>query len=168
MSAYWDVLSAVYERVAAIEALAQASPKPIPVSIYKKPSWNDKLHKINQCLVCMREDFAEELDGGADSFERGAGFRFPVWVGLIRDERYATEDPKWFLDRREDIWRAVWDLSLVQGGQSGGAGVTGGYDVEYDPSGAGAKRSNAPNVDESWQKFTLCCTLQRATGEGGF
>jgi hypothetical protein len=161
---YRDLIAAVFARVSAVGLFASASP-PVPVVRYKRPAWNSKQHRSITVIVAGKDDYAEELDPQGEAFERGAGLVFPVWVGLVHDERFDDATRDWFLDGREAVREAVWDLSVLDG-------VPGAYDVGYDPSGSGAKRGgegrggNAPNLDESWQLFRFSVALVR-TGLGG-
>lgn len=147
----------MYQRVAAAPLFASATP-PVPVAKYKKPEWNPKQHQSIQVLVCCAEDYAEQARQ-EESFEKGAVLVYRVWVGLIHDERFDDATLRWFLDAREAVRLAAWDLTLCDD-------EAGTFDVDYDPSGAGAKKSNAPNVDESWMRFDFAANLPR-TGPTG-
>ncbi len=160
MSLYWDVLEAAHAAVEAIEMFALRTP-PVPVQRWKEPKWNPAAKMAIQVLVCPEKNLTPNLGEGAtaEHYGRGAELVFPIYVGIIHDSRLAEATLRFRMDAADAVQDALWSLEVAAAG--------GGFQVAYDPSGAGAERSNAPNVDETWVRFDFTISADRTSDTNG-
>lgn len=158
MSLYSDVIDAA---LAAVQGIALLQTDGVTVTFWPKPEWNSGTQTARQVLVCPEEDLAEKVaaDPTAEAYGRAVDLVFSVYVGVITlrqvDQDFAYQRMGW----REAIRLVLWSLVLAK--------AAGGFGVEYDPKGTGAKLTAGDNADETWMRFDFYVSTVRTNDVNG-
>lgn len=141
MGLYSDILTAVKARLAAITALAAASPR-----LRKAPTFVMLQDTLPQVIFAPPAHLSEKVD--ELQFDNQCFLVFDVYVGIATRAEWDETMLFWRTDARELIRLALWRDDLIA--------LSGDYEFrcDYDPA-PSVPPSAGPNTDESWQLFSF-------------
>lgn len=142
MATYWDVLDAVRTVVQGLSGLDGAE-----VSINKWPGFNPLMGSIRGVLIAPNDRLAEKI--AELQFDANCWKDYEVFVIVVAEARFDEETIKWRMDRRSDIWNALFKPTALV------ASVSDEFDVKYDPEPGGVDGASFPEtLDWTAMKFT--------------
>lgn len=142
-SIYYDLLDGAEQAVqslAGVAATCQTILRAEPVLVAMQD-------RFPQIVVACDPDLAESREPNEQYFG-GHLVGYEVYVLLVTEKRWSREMLQWRLERRAEIFAAMYKVRLLVGVEARQ------FDVFYDPK---------PIIDRSWLKDTLHMTAQKFT-----